>query len=234
MVGRLGNFSLITAKKAERGWQHHSHAMAMADLNRSTYSGEFGFLIIDPTAGDPGRYDREVMLAAHHWEGSWRPQGHRTHVAAGSPRHGARLRVLPTQAPVRSRYRRRNIRSALRGILRQRSDHQLTGPEGLITKKYLPKGMGSKTEDISRHLSKCGLRLGAQRPFQIVRIRVAASAGTIHWQRLFLVGHAAVSDTLLRPRVRSIGKDARTVNNKANSDCSICKLSSIFGRCLSS
>jgi hypothetical protein len=45
--------------------------MAMTDLNRSTYSGEFGFLIIDPVAGDPGRYDREVMLAAHHWEGSW-------------------------------------------------------------------------------------------------------------------------------------------------------------------
>jgi FtsP/CotA-like multicopper oxidase with cupredoxin domain len=45
--------------------------MAMTDLNRSTYSGEFGFLIIDPAAGDPGRYDREVMLAAHHWEGSW-------------------------------------------------------------------------------------------------------------------------------------------------------------------
>ncbi|MET4175301.1 MULTISPECIES: multicopper oxidase domain-containing protein [unclassified Bradyrhizobium] len=50
---------------------YHSHAMAMTDLNRSTYSGEFGFLIIDPAAGDRGRYDREVMLAAHHWEGSW-------------------------------------------------------------------------------------------------------------------------------------------------------------------
>src|SRR5665647_318701 len=49
----------------------HSHAMAMADLTRSTYSGEFGFLVVDPAAGDPGRYDREVMLAAHHWEGSW-------------------------------------------------------------------------------------------------------------------------------------------------------------------
>ncbi len=42
----------------------------MTDLNRSTYSGEFGFLIVEP-AGDPGRYDREVILAAHHWEGSW-------------------------------------------------------------------------------------------------------------------------------------------------------------------
>jgi FtsP/CotA-like multicopper oxidase with cupredoxin domain len=49
---------------------YHSHAMAMTDLNRSTYSGEFGFLIVEPT-GDPGRYDREVTLAAHHWEGSW-------------------------------------------------------------------------------------------------------------------------------------------------------------------
>lgn len=45
--------------------------MAMTSLTRSTYSGEFGFLIIDPAAGNPGRYDREVMLAAHHWEGSW-------------------------------------------------------------------------------------------------------------------------------------------------------------------
>ena len=53
----------------------------------------------------------------------------RTHVAAGSPRHGARLCVLPTEAPVRSRYRRRHLRTALRGILRQCSDHQITWPE---------------------------------------------------------------------------------------------------------
>jgi FtsP/CotA-like multicopper oxidase with cupredoxin domain len=60
----------FTPKPAGTRW-YHSHAMAMTDLNRSTYSGEFGFLIIDPAAGNPGRYDREVMLAAHHWEGSW-------------------------------------------------------------------------------------------------------------------------------------------------------------------
>ena len=60
----------FTPKPAGTRW-YHSHAMAMTDLTRSTYSGEFGFLIIDPAAGDPGRYDREVMLAAHHWEGSW-------------------------------------------------------------------------------------------------------------------------------------------------------------------
>ncbi|MDY0883570.1 multicopper oxidase family protein [Dongia soli] len=49
---------------------YHSHAMAMTDLTRSTYSGEFGFLVVEPTH-DPGRYDREVTLAAHHWEGHW-------------------------------------------------------------------------------------------------------------------------------------------------------------------
>jgi FtsP/CotA-like multicopper oxidase with cupredoxin domain len=60
----------FTPKPSGTRW-FHSHAMAMTDLNRSTYSGEFGFLIVDPAAGDPGRYDREVRLAAHHWEGSW-------------------------------------------------------------------------------------------------------------------------------------------------------------------
>ena len=28
------------------------------------------FLIVEPM-NDPGRYDQEVLLAAHHWEGSW-------------------------------------------------------------------------------------------------------------------------------------------------------------------
>jgi FtsP/CotA-like multicopper oxidase with cupredoxin domain len=50
---------------------YHSHAMAMTDLTISTYSGEYGFLIVDPAAGDPGRYDREIMLAAHRWDGMW-------------------------------------------------------------------------------------------------------------------------------------------------------------------
>jgi FtsP/CotA-like multicopper oxidase with cupredoxin domain len=60
----------FTPKPAGARW-YHSHAMATTDLNKSTYSGEFGFLIIEPRAGDAGRYDREVLLAAHHWDGSW-------------------------------------------------------------------------------------------------------------------------------------------------------------------
>ena len=50
---------------------YHSHAMAMSDLNRSTYTGEFGFLLVEPAAGDPGSHDREILLAAHHWLGEW-------------------------------------------------------------------------------------------------------------------------------------------------------------------
>lgn len=67
-VGRSLIYS-FTPKPAGTRW-YHSHAMAMTNLSRSTYSGEFGFLIIEPTS-DPGRYDREILLAARRWEGEW-------------------------------------------------------------------------------------------------------------------------------------------------------------------
>ena len=45
----------------------HTHTMAMSDLNRSTYSGQFGFVYIEPK-DNPGQYDQEVFLATHEWE----------------------------------------------------------------------------------------------------------------------------------------------------------------------
>ncbi|HEY4321426.1 MAG TPA: multicopper oxidase family protein [Gemmatimonadales bacterium] len=45
---------------------YHSHVMAGHDLHRSLYSGQFGFLVVDPAA-DPGRYDRELFVAMHDW-----------------------------------------------------------------------------------------------------------------------------------------------------------------------
>jgi FtsP/CotA-like multicopper oxidase with cupredoxin domain len=68
-VGQSHLYS-FTPKPAGTRW-YHSHAMAMTDLNRSTYTGEFGFLIVEPAAGEPGSYDREVLLAARRWEGEW-------------------------------------------------------------------------------------------------------------------------------------------------------------------
>jgi FtsP/CotA-like multicopper oxidase with cupredoxin domain len=67
--GKSLTYSYV-AKPSGTRW-YHSHAMAMTDLNKSTYTGEFGFLIVEPAAGDPGAYDREVLLAAHHWDGHW-------------------------------------------------------------------------------------------------------------------------------------------------------------------
>jgi FtsP/CotA-like multicopper oxidase with cupredoxin domain len=59
----------FTPKPVGTRW-YHSHDVAGTDLRRSLYSGMYGFLIVEP-AGDAGRYDQEVLLAAHHWEGSW-------------------------------------------------------------------------------------------------------------------------------------------------------------------
>ncbi len=57
------------AKPSGTRW-YHSHNVAHADLTRSLYAGLYGFLVIDP-ATDPGRYDQEIFLAAHHWEPRW-------------------------------------------------------------------------------------------------------------------------------------------------------------------
>lgn len=46
---------------------YHTHAMAMDDMTKGAYSGQFGFLYVEP-AREPGAYDQEVFLAARHWE----------------------------------------------------------------------------------------------------------------------------------------------------------------------
>ncbi len=71
MVARAGGTQRygFTPKPTGTRW-YHSHDVAGTDLRRSLYAGLYGFLIVEP-AGDTGRYDQEVLLAAHHWEGSW-------------------------------------------------------------------------------------------------------------------------------------------------------------------
>jgi FtsP/CotA-like multicopper oxidase with cupredoxin domain len=46
---------------------YHSHAMSMSDLHKGTYTGQFGFVYIDP-ASNPGNYDQEFFLALRDWE----------------------------------------------------------------------------------------------------------------------------------------------------------------------
>jgi FtsP/CotA-like multicopper oxidase with cupredoxin domain len=57
----------FTPAPAGSRW-YHSHAMAMSDLHKGSYTGQFGFLYIEPAAGDPGRYDQEHFLALRDWE----------------------------------------------------------------------------------------------------------------------------------------------------------------------
>ncbi len=56
----------FTPKPSGSRW-YHSHAMAMDDLHRGTFTGQFGFVYIDPQA-NPGDYDQELFLALRDWE----------------------------------------------------------------------------------------------------------------------------------------------------------------------
>jgi FtsP/CotA-like multicopper oxidase with cupredoxin domain len=45
---------------------YHTHTMAMDDFTRAQYSGQHGFLMIEPR-DNPARYDQEFFLALHDW-----------------------------------------------------------------------------------------------------------------------------------------------------------------------
>jgi FtsP/CotA-like multicopper oxidase with cupredoxin domain len=47
---------------------YHTHAMPMGDLTRGLYSGQHGFVMIEPR-NNPGRYDQEFFLALQDWHG---------------------------------------------------------------------------------------------------------------------------------------------------------------------
>ncbi|HEY1760341.1 MAG TPA: multicopper oxidase domain-containing protein [Bryobacteraceae bacterium] len=56
----------FTPTPAGTRW-YHTHTMSMEDLHRGSYTGMFGFLIIEG-ANNPGRYDQEHYLALRDWE----------------------------------------------------------------------------------------------------------------------------------------------------------------------
>jgi len=55
----------LTPRPAGTRW-YHSHVYAGRNLNRSTYTGQFGFLLV--LGPDAGSYDREALLALHGWK----------------------------------------------------------------------------------------------------------------------------------------------------------------------
>jgi len=56
----------LTPRPAGTRW-YHSHAMAMGDLHRGSYTGQYGFLVVE-SGTNPGHYDQEVFLALRDWE----------------------------------------------------------------------------------------------------------------------------------------------------------------------
>jgi FtsP/CotA-like multicopper oxidase with cupredoxin domain len=61
----------FTPKPSGTRW-YHTHASAYRNLAASTYTGQFGFLLVEGK-DQPGRYDQEINLAIHHWEPSFVP-----------------------------------------------------------------------------------------------------------------------------------------------------------------
>ena len=61
----------FTPKPAGTRW-YHTHASAYGKLGVSTYTGQFGFLLVEG-GSQPGHYDQEINLAIHHWEPSYVP-----------------------------------------------------------------------------------------------------------------------------------------------------------------
>src|SRR6202167_526072 len=57
----------FTPRPAGFRW-YHTHVFAGKDLHRGQYTGEHGFLLIEPR-DNPGRYDQEIFLALHDWDG---------------------------------------------------------------------------------------------------------------------------------------------------------------------
>jgi FtsP/CotA-like multicopper oxidase with cupredoxin domain len=46
---------------------YHTHAMAMDDLHKGTYTGQFGFVYVEPE-NTPGNFDQELFLSLRDWE----------------------------------------------------------------------------------------------------------------------------------------------------------------------
>lgn len=69
-VGATQRYS-YTPKPAGTRW-YHTHAAAYDDLTAGTYSGQFGFLLVEGRE-QPAPYDQEINLAVHHWGPSFVP-----------------------------------------------------------------------------------------------------------------------------------------------------------------
>jgi len=62
----------------------HTHVMVMSDLNRGTYTGQFGIVYIEPRS-NPGQFDQEVFLCDSRIRAVLRRRGNGTKCPFGKP-----------------------------------------------------------------------------------------------------------------------------------------------------
>jgi FtsP/CotA-like multicopper oxidase with cupredoxin domain len=84
----------FTPRPAGTRW-YHTHTMAGADLHRGAYTGQFGFLFIEP-ANYPGNFDKEFFLALREWEPFFNPEADDDEDASNSGPQPERPKTLDT------------------------------------------------------------------------------------------------------------------------------------------
>jgi len=95
--GGVRRYSFVPRPAGTR-W-YHSHVHAGRDMKRATYTGQFGFLCVEPK-GDPGQYDAEVFLALHGWDPYLSSQGGDGSLDAVYPVYSMNTHALGSGDPV--------------------------------------------------------------------------------------------------------------------------------------
>jgi FtsP/CotA-like multicopper oxidase with cupredoxin domain len=96
----------FTATPGGTRW-YHSHTMAGRNLKRATYTGQFGFLYVEPK-NDPGAYDQEIFLALKEWDPYMSTGGDDEGTMDAAYKHfSINNRALGHGAPIRVKERQR-------------------------------------------------------------------------------------------------------------------------------
>lgn len=78
---------------------YHSHIHAGRDMKRATYTGQFGFLYIEPK-NEPAQFDAEVFLALHGWDAFLGAQGEEASLEVGYSAYSINSHALGAGEPV--------------------------------------------------------------------------------------------------------------------------------------
>lgn len=96
--GGVRRYSFVPRPSGTR-W-YHSHVHAGRDMNRATYTAQFGFLYVEPKQ-EPGQYDGEVFLALHGWDPHLSAQGDEGNLEATYSVYSINSQALGSGDPIR-------------------------------------------------------------------------------------------------------------------------------------